>query len=95
MDDALHFLNRVKDVFWDQMEKYDMLLQILKDYKDERYRLSPSSAYLCNDFQKCSLIFLFRFIQDYLCCCGCKGGGVTERAPHSDFEIQQFLAKGA
>ncbi|XP_022641728.1 ABC transporter B family member 18-like [Vigna radiata var. radiata] len=44
MDDALHFLNRVKDVFWDQMEKYDMLLQILKDYKDERITCAVVAA---------------------------------------------------
>ncbi|KOM56765.1 hypothetical protein LR48_Vigan10g265700 [Vigna angularis] len=44
MDDALHFLNRVKDVFWDQREKYDMLIQILKDYKDERITCAVVAA---------------------------------------------------
>ncbi|XP_068501198.1 ABC transporter B family member 15-like [Phaseolus vulgaris] len=36
MNDALNFLNRAKDVFWNEREKYDMLIQILKDYKAER-----------------------------------------------------------
>ncbi|XP_027925477.1 ABC transporter B family member 18-like [Vigna unguiculata] len=36
MDDALYFLNRVKEVFRDEKEKYDMLIRILKDYKEER-----------------------------------------------------------
>ncbi|WVZ14022.1 hypothetical protein V8G54_011588 [Vigna mungo] len=42
--DALNFLNRAKDVFWDQMEKYDMMIQILKDYKDERITCAVVAA---------------------------------------------------
>ncbi|KAK7365107.1 hypothetical protein VNO80_13921 [Phaseolus coccineus] len=60
MDDALHFLNRVKAVFWNEKEKYDMLIQILKDYKAERITSEVVAARVKELLKgHCSLILRF------------------------------------
>lgn len=35
-DDALTYLKEVKDMFQDQREKYDMFLEVMKDFKAQR-----------------------------------------------------------
>lgn len=35
-DDALTYLKDVKDMFQDQREKYDMFLEVMKDFKAQR-----------------------------------------------------------
>ena len=37
MTDALTYVKAVKDTFQDQKEKYDMFLEVLKDFKAQRY----------------------------------------------------------
>lgn len=37
--DALTYLKEVKDMFQDQREKYDMFLEVMKDFKAQRYIL--------------------------------------------------------
>lgn len=39
-NDALTYLKEVKDMFQDQKEKYDMFLEVMKDFKAQRYTLS-------------------------------------------------------
>lgn len=36
-NDALTYLKEVKDMFQDQREKYDMFLDVMKDFKAQRY----------------------------------------------------------
>lgn len=36
-NDALTYLKEVKDMFQDQREKYDMFLEVMKDFKAQRY----------------------------------------------------------
>lgn len=35
-NDALTYLKEVKDMFQDQKEKYDMFLEVMKDFKAQR-----------------------------------------------------------
>lgn len=35
-NDALSYLKEVKDMFQDQREKYDMFLEVMKDFKAQR-----------------------------------------------------------
>lgn len=35
-NDALTYLREVKDMFQDQLEKYDMFLDVMKDFKAQR-----------------------------------------------------------
>lgn len=35
--DALSYLKEVKDMFQNQREKYDMFLEVMKDFKAQRY----------------------------------------------------------
>lgn len=37
-NDALTYLKEVKDMFHDQREKYDMFLDVMKDFKAQRYK---------------------------------------------------------
>ena len=37
--DALTYLKEVKEMFQDQKEKYDMFLEVMKDFKAQRYPL--------------------------------------------------------
>lgn len=39
--DALSYLKEVKDMFQDQREKYDMFLDVMKDFKAQRYTRDP------------------------------------------------------
>lgn len=36
-NDALTYLKEVKDMFQNQKEKYDMFLDVMKDFKAQRY----------------------------------------------------------
>lgn len=38
-NDALTYLKEVKDMFQNQREKYDMFLEVMKDFKAQRYSL--------------------------------------------------------
>lgn len=38
-NDALTYLKEVKDMFQSQREKYDMFLEVMKDFKAQRYIL--------------------------------------------------------
>lgn len=40
-NDALSYLKEVKDMFQDQREKYDMFLDVMKDFKAQRYTVFP------------------------------------------------------
>lgn len=40
--DALAYLKAVKDIFHDTKEKYDEFLEVMKDFKSQRFVLSLS-----------------------------------------------------
>lgn len=40
-NDALTYLKEVKEMFQDQREKYDMFLEVMKDFKAQRYLNVP------------------------------------------------------
>lgn len=37
--DALTYLKEVKEMFQDQREKYDTFLEVMKDFKAQRYEI--------------------------------------------------------
>lgn len=41
-NDALAYLKAVKEIFQDKREKYDEFLEVMKDFKAERFDLVPS-----------------------------------------------------
>lgn len=45
-NDALAYLKAVKDIFQDKREKYDEFLEVMKDFKSQRFNF-------------CSLVLLF------------------------------------
>lgn len=40
-NDALGYLKAVKDIFHDKREKYDEFLEVMKDFKSQRFNLIP------------------------------------------------------
>lgn len=48
-NDALDYLKKVKEIFQDQKGKYDEFLEVMKDFKSQRYLNLPyhNDAHLC------------------------------------------------
>ncbi|KAJ4826449.1 hypothetical protein Tsubulata_013641 [Turnera subulata] len=45
-NDALTYLKEVKDMFQDQKDKYDMFLEVMKDFKAQRQALHPIEVFI-------------------------------------------------
>lgn len=51
--DALTYLKEVKDMFQDQREKYDMFLEVMKDFKAQRYILLLPLVFAADKWRCC------------------------------------------
>ena len=79
-NDALSYLKDVKEMFQDQKEKYDMFLEVMKDFKAQRYtlhlrgfwlRLTNATLHLnVNRFFHCL------FLQNWHCWRHCQSEGI-------------------
>ena len=59
-NDALSYLKEVKEMFQDKREKYDMFLDVMKDFKAQRYYITcPRSRF---GLQSCSDCHIFSCI---------------------------------
>ncbi|GMI69949.1 SIN3-like 1 [Hibiscus trionum] len=43
-NDALMYLNKVRETFQDQKEKFNMFLEVMRDFKAQRYAVLPCSG---------------------------------------------------
>ena len=57
-NDALAYLKAVKDIFQDKREKYDEFLEVMKDFKSQRFNSISSLSYYCYQ------VFFFLFSID-------------------------------
>ena len=50
-NDALAYLKVVKDAFHDKKEKYDDFLEVMKDFKDQRFDYFVPHCYILHPLQ--------------------------------------------
>lgn len=53
-NDALTYLKEVKDMFHDERDKYDMFLEVMKDFKAQRYGFFFMVSFIIRVKWRCS-----------------------------------------
>jgi hypothetical protein len=63
-NDALAYLKAVKDIFQDKRDKYDEFLEVMKDFKAQRYdHVVPHSSSIKTPNLVPQIIYFFIFIR--------------------------------